>query len=80
MHIFNVLVLETLGGSADHIFVFTFHNGKPSVALKRSTAGGIQVQRVGEAVVVTVPPKTYPGPDGQFPPTPDARYSFPIEY
>jgi hypothetical protein len=80
VHIVNVLVLESLGGSANHAFVFTFHQGKPSVALNRSTAGGMVVKQSENSVTVTVPVKTYPGPKGKFPNVPDASYSYPLEY
>lgn len=79
-HTFNVLILESFGGAADHVLVITFHAGKPSIALKRSADGPIQVTRQEKAVLVSVPPKTYPGPDGNFPSVPDEHYSFNIEY
>ena len=80
VQIINVLAFESLGGSANHAFVFAFHDGKPSVALNRSTAGGIMVKQNHNSVTLTVPVKTYPGPNGRFPTVPDARYSFPLEY
>ena len=80
VHILNVLVFESLGGSANHLYVFTFHEGKPTVALKRSTAGGVVVKRDEKTVTLTVPVKTYPGPDGKFASVPDAVYKFPLEY
>ena len=79
-HTFNILVLESFGGSANHVTVIMFHEGKPSVVLERSAGGFIQLKRMENAVVVTVPPKTYPGPDGKFLSVPDAVYSFPLEY
>jgi hypothetical protein len=79
-HIFNILVLESFGGTADHVLVITFHAGKPRIALRRSAGGPIQVKRLEKAVLVSVPPKTYPGPDGKFPSVPDDHYSFDIEY
>jgi hypothetical protein len=80
VHIVNVLVLESLGGSANHAFVLTFHDGKPTVALNRSTAGGLAVKQREKTVTVTVPVKTYPGRDGKFPSVPDAVYTFSVEY
>ena len=79
-HILNVLVFQSMGGSADHVFVFAFHKGKPSVALKDATEGHIQVKHNEKVVTVRFPPKTYPGKNGQFPSVPDKRFSFPIEY
>jgi hypothetical protein len=76
VHIVNVLVFESLGGSANHVFVFTFLGGKPSLVLKRSTAGGIVVKSGDKAVALNVPVKTYPGANGKFPIVPDAIYSF----
>ena len=43
-HTFDVLILESFGGSANHVTVITFHKGKPSVALDRS-AVGMQIKR-----------------------------------
>jgi hypothetical protein len=80
VHILNVLVLESLGGSADHLYVFAFQHGKPTLTLKRSTAGGVVVKHNQKTVTLTVPVKTYPGPDGKFPSIPDAVYSVPLEY
>ncbi len=79
VHITNELVLESLGGSTDHAFVFTFHDGKPSLVLDRSTAGGIVVTRRGSAVSLKLPVKTYPGSNGKIPVVPDAGDSFRIE-
>lgn len=79
-HTFNILVLESLGGSANHITVITFQNGKPSVALERSAGGQVQLRRTEDNVIVTVPPKTYPDPDGKFPKVPNAVYTFRLEY
>jgi len=80
VHILNVLVLESLGGSANHAFVLTFHDGKPTVALNRSTARGVAVKQNEKTVTVTVPVKTYPSTDGKFPSVPDAVYTFSLEY
>ncbi|HXN50263.1 MAG TPA: hypothetical protein VN893_26675 [Bryobacteraceae bacterium] len=76
VHSMNVLVLESIGGSANQVFVFTFHEGKPSVALQRSTAGDVQVQQTGKDVIVTVPVKTYPDASGTSRAVPDAVYRF----
>ena len=78
-HTFNVLVLESLGGSTDHVAVITFHEGKPSLALDR-TGDNVQVKRTKDEVIVMVTPKTYPGPDGRFPSVPDSVYKFRLEY
>jgi hypothetical protein len=40
VHTVNVLVFESLGGSANHVFVFTFHAGKPRVALTMPRQAG----------------------------------------
>jgi hypothetical protein len=79
VHILNVLVFESLGGSTNHALVFAFQNGKPTVALKRSTTGGVTVQRNEKSITVAVPVKTHPGPDGKFPSVPDAVYTFSLE-
>ena len=60
VHMQNVLVLESPGGTANHVFVFVFEKGKPKVALDRSTAGGVKVMPADHGVEVKVPPKTYP--------------------
>ena len=80
VHLLNVLVFESLGGSANHVFVFTFHNGRPSLVVKGSTAGGVQVRQLSDGVSVIVPQKTYPGPNGEFPSVPDKVYQFPLEH
>jgi hypothetical protein len=38
------------------------------------------VKQYESVVTVTVPVKTYPGPDGKFPSVPDAIYTFALEY
>jgi hypothetical protein len=81
VHSFNVLVLQSMGGASDHVYVLLFKGGKPSVALKTATKDLIQVEQSGKTITATVPPPTYPGPDGRFPPTPRPKmYSFPIQY
>ena len=81
VHLINVLVLQSAGGSADHVYALLFDKGKPSVALRTATKDLIQVVQAERTITVTVPPPTYPGPDGKFPPTPNPKtYSFPIQY
>lgn len=72
-HIENVLVFQSLGGASDHVYVFAFRAGKPSLALRTATKDLIQIRQSKDAVVVIVPPTTYPGPDGKFPPTPTPK-------
>jgi hypothetical protein len=80
-HAENTLVFQSLGGASDHVYVFTFRSGKPSLALRTATKDLIQVRQSKAAVVVTVPPTTYPGPDGKFPaPAASKEYSFPIPH
>jgi hypothetical protein len=80
-HTFNVLVLQSMGGASDHVYVFAFRNGKPSLALKTATKDEIEVKQSGKSVTVTVPPPTYPGSDVKFPPPPRPKqYTFPLEY
>jgi hypothetical protein len=80
VHSFDVLVLQSMGGSADHVYVLLFNGGKPSLALRTATKGLIQVAQATRTITVIVPPPTYPGPDGDFPPTPKPKtYSFPIQ-
>jgi len=79
-HIENVLVFQSLGGASDHVYDFAFRAGKPSVTLRAATKDFIQVRQLENEVIVTVPPITYPGPDGRFPPTPTPNeYLFPID-
>ncbi|MCE5306926.1 MAG: hypothetical protein LLG20_04740 [Acidobacteriales bacterium] len=81
VHSFNVLVFQSMGGASDHVYVFTFRSGKPSVALKTATKDMIDVVQTGKSITVVVPPPIYPGPEGKFPPEPPpAKHSFPIEY
>ena len=80
-HVFNVLVFQSMGGASDHVYIFAFRQGKPYLALKTATKEHIEVKPSGESVSVVVPPTTYPGPDGRFPPPPRPKvYRFPIEY
>jgi len=79
-HVRNVLVFQSGGGASDHVHVFSFRLGKPYLALKTATKDHIEVKPSGESVTVVVPPTTYPGPDGRFPPPPRPKvYRFPIE-
>ncbi|MEP7364769.1 MAG: hypothetical protein ABI972_16050 [Acidobacteriota bacterium] len=79
-HAFNVLVVQSMGGASDHVYVFAFRSGKPELALKTATKDLIQVRQDGGSLVVLVPLTTYPGPDGKFPPPPPVkRYSFALE-
>jgi len=79
-HVENVLVFQSVGGASDHVYVFAFRAGKPSVALQTATKDLIQVRQSKDWVVVSVPPATYPGPDGRFPATPTPKdYLFSIE-
>jgi hypothetical protein len=79
-HVETVLVFQSVGGASDHVYVFVFREGKPSVALRTATKGLIQVRQSQGGVVVSVPPATYPGPDGRFPPTPAPKeYPFPFD-
>jgi hypothetical protein len=84
-HKFNVLVLQTLGGASDHVFVFAFESGIPKLVLKTATKDEITVrgERSGkqETVVVEVPPTTYPNGAGEFPPTPEPKvHRFAVEF
>ncbi len=79
-HVENVLVFQSMGGASDHVYVFAFRAGKPSVALRTATKDLIQVRQAKDRVVVSVPPTSYPGPDGRFPPTAAPKeYSFPVD-
>ena len=81
VHAVNVLVLQSMGGASDHVFVLLFDKGKPSLALKTATKDLIQVVQARTTITVSVPPTTYPGPDGKFPPAPKPEiYVFPIQY
>jgi hypothetical protein len=80
-HVFSVLVFQSVGGASDHVYVFTFHQGKPSLALKTATKDLIQVRQADKSVTVIVPPITYPGKDGKFPsPPPPKIYTSPVDY
>lgn len=80
-HIVNVLVFQSRGGASDHVYVFVFHNGKPSIALKTATKDEIETKQSGKSVTVIVPPPTYPGPDGKFQPPPaPKKHTFSLEY
>lgn len=82
VHILNVLVFETVGGSSYHVYVFVFHDGKPRLALESSADDATQVKEdeKDNVVVLKFPPKVHPGPDGKFPSVPDKVYKFPVEF
>src|SRR5689334_21155080 len=57
---------------------FRVESGKPSLALRAATKDFIQLKQLENAVVVTVRPTTYPGPDCRFTPTAKPKeYRFP---
>jgi hypothetical protein len=79
-HVGNVLVFQSIGGASDHVYVFAFRAGKPSVALRTATKDLVQVRQSKDGIVVSVLPTTYPGPDGTLPPTPTPKdYVFPVD-
>jgi hypothetical protein len=79
-HVENVLVFQSMGGASDHVYVFAFRAGKPSVALRTATKDLIQVRQSKDSVVVIVPPTTYLEPDDRFPPTSTPKeYPFPVD-
>ncbi len=69
----NVLVFQSVGGASDHVYVFTFHAGKPSLALRTATKDVIQVRQSNTELFLAVPLPTYSGPDGKFPPRPAVK-------
>jgi hypothetical protein len=79
-HMFNILVLESFGGSANHVLVVGFRKGKAAVLLDRPAGGRIQIERSEKALTVAVPPKTFPDDLGRFPNVQAQRYIFDLEY
>ena len=79
-HTFNILVLESVGGSANHVLVVGFRKGRAAVLLNRSAGGRVQVERTETALKIVVPPKTYPDNQGTFPETQRIPYTFDLEY
>ncbi len=79
-HVENILVFQSVGGASDHVYVFVFREGKPAVALQTATKDLILVRQSKDGVVVSMPPTTYPGPDGKFPPPPAPKeFPFPFD-
>lgn len=79
-HVENVLVFQSIGGASDHVYVFAFRAGKPSIALQTATMDLIQVRQSKDGIIVSVPPTTYPGSDGTLAPTPAPKeYAFRVE-
>jgi hypothetical protein len=79
-HVETILVFQSISGASDHVYVFVFRAGKPSIALQTATKDLIQIRQSNDAVVVSVPPTTYPGPDGRSVATPAPKeYSFPLD-
>lgn len=79
-HMFNILVLESFGRSAEHVLVVGFRKGKAAVFLNRSAGGRIQIERSEKALTIAVPPKTFPDDLGRFPNVQAQRYIFDLEY
>lgn len=79
-HTLSVLVFQSTGGASDHVYVFGFRDGKPSMMLQTATKGQIQVRRARRNVTVTVPIPTYPDSDRKAPASARKQYVFPIEY
>jgi hypothetical protein len=78
-HIRSVLVLQCVGGSADHVYVFVFRKGIPAVGLKTSTKELIQVKQSQDAVTVLIAPSAFPSPNETWPKRTAKEYAFPIE-
>ncbi len=77
VHAGSVLVFQSTGGASDHVFVFVFRSGKPSLVPQTATKDLIQVNQSSASIRVLVPPPTYPGADGQFSQqVPPQKYSF----
>ncbi|MFN8005796.1 MAG: hypothetical protein U0V70_01960 [Terriglobia bacterium] len=83
VHVENILVFQSGGGSSDHVFVFLFEKGKPKLALKTSTKGLIQVQKTrtksGEMLFVKVPSTIYPGSEVKSDQASVRQYFFKVE-
>jgi hypothetical protein len=69
----NVLVMQTLGGASDHVYVFTFNSGVPKLVLQTATKDEISIHSEGDFVVLEVPPGAYPNSNGKFPATPKPK-------
>lgn len=82
VHVRNVLVFQSLGGSSDHVFVFTFQRGKPSLALKTATKGQITVRlsRNRDRLRVEVPLTLYHGTMRPLGTPPTKAAWFPLEF
>jgi hypothetical protein len=79
-HIQTILTFQSIGGASDHVYVFLFREGKPSVALRAATKDLIQIRQSNDGVVVSVPPTTYSGPDEGLSRTPAPKdYPFPFD-
>jgi hypothetical protein len=60
-HFSNVLVFQSAGGSADHVFVFQFERGTPRLVLRMATkdVATVSLHRARRTVTVSVPQTSY---------------------
>jgi hypothetical protein len=73
-HFSNVLVMQSIGGPSDQVFVFHFEHGKPKLKLKMATKEVVSVSLATslKSVTISVPPTTYPV-NGKWPRTPSPK-------
>src|SRR5579862_4073532 len=66
------------GATASTVYILAFHKGKPILVAQSSTVGGVSYREEhstkGDYVIVSVPPKVYPGGNGKFPDVPPRQY------
>jgi hypothetical protein len=80
VHASNILAFQSVGGASDHVYVFFFRNGKATEPIRTATKDSMEVVRSEHTLKVIVPPTTYPGSDGKWPPRPPPKlYSFELQ-
>jgi hypothetical protein len=75
-HVFNILVIQTGGGSSGSVYIFRFHNGKAAKVERADTRGAVEVLRNEADYQVTVNVPREPGPGSA---RSGRKYTFPIE-
>jgi hypothetical protein len=82
IHTGTVLVIQVTGGDSSPVYVAQFQNGKPVLISQEDGVGGVSYSEEhpdkGDYAVITVPQKTFPGPDGEFPKVPPHRFRLKI--
>lgn len=74
----EILVLQVEAGSSSPTFIARFRKGNPILVSREDGVGGVSYSEehpeTSDYVVISVPQKTFPGPNGEFPNVPPHRF------